>query len=286
MTASISVVLAARDDTPELHRNIESLTRQCAAVGGELLVADGSAQGLPVAGAVRLPGADVFTLRCAAIAAARGDVVAITEDHCLVAGDWCAAHLDAHRRHPAALAIGGLVANGSVGAPIDRANFLVTFAPFMAPAPAFQPRRCGPVVNLSFVREALPLADLVPGFVELAWLPHLHRTGRLRLDPAIVATHVQSHGNFGTLMVHHHNGRSSAGLGPARPLRLAALARVARAPRRVAELLRETFAETRRRGQHIGPGATLGVVAIVLAHVSGDIAGCLLGPGKSPQRLA
>lgn len=282
---SISVVLAADADSPLLRRNIASLWRQCGQVGGEVLLADGSADGLAIPHAVHLPGAGVFALRCAAAQRACGWVVAFTEDHCLVAEDWCERVLDAHRRHGDRAAIGGAVSNGSTASAIDRANFLLTFAPFLAPLPRRHPTRTGPIPNVSIKREVLDAHELHPGFVELELLPHLHRVGHLLLDDRVRAEHVQSLGARGAIASHFHNGRSSSSL-PARRRPAAQIARgVARTPVLAWRIAREACREVRERGLRIGRRAGAAVFVLACSHAAGELTGLLAGPGSSPERV-
>ena len=97
----LSIVFAATHDSPALHTAVTRHLEQLAQVDGELLVADGSPDGLPeeIPVAVQIPGADVFELRAAAVGIARGWLVAITEDHCVPEPDWYSAMLRAHEEH-------------------------------------------------------------------------------------------------------------------------------------------------------------------------------------------
>ena len=82
------------------------------AAGAEIVVADGSARrtadGDEVGPAVRwikAEGASVFELFAIALRAARGDVVALTEDHAIPRPGWIPAVLRAHAEHPEAAAM-------------------------------------------------------------------------------------------------------------------------------------------------------------------------------------
>jgi hypothetical protein len=76
---------------------LDSLHAQAQKIGAEVLVADCSGSALPDDHGLRypevtwlkLPGASVFQARATAMSQARGQVVAITEDHCRVHLDWC-----------------------------------------------------------------------------------------------------------------------------------------------------------------------------------------------------
>ena len=192
---SLSIVFAATHDSPALHIAVTRHLEQLAQVDGELLVADGSPDGLPEAipVAVHIPGADVFELRAAATELARGWVVAVTEDHCVPEPDWYSAMLRAHEEHPDTAAVGGTTLNGSRERALDWANFLVTFATFLPPLPLRHPTRSSPPVNISIKRESLSEFELVPGRLEMEIIPNMYRVGQLVLDERVRVTHIQSH---------------------------------------------------------------------------------------------
>jgi len=118
---SLSVVLATIEPWPDLARCLAVLEPQVAAVGGEIIVGDGHGAALDAAMVaasdrlswVRIPGASVFELRARAVEAARGEFIALTEDHCIVGADWCAQILEAFRLNPDAMGVTGPVLNGS-----------------------------------------------------------------------------------------------------------------------------------------------------------------------------
>ena len=134
----LSVVIATSQPWPEMRGVLDSVYVQTRALGAELIVVDGHGQGLcedhGYAGVrwLRRPGNTVFQLRAIGLAEARGEVVAVTEDHCRVAPDWCEQVLRAHRENPHAAVIGGVVDNGAVDSLWDRASFsspAVSFCP-------------------------------------------------------------------------------------------------------------------------------------------------------------
>lgn len=215
----LSVVVATTHPGPALSACLARLHEQREATGAELVIVDGSPEQDAVHGAladdatvVREPGGDVLRLRELGARAATGRVIAFTEDHCVPADGWCVAILAAHAAHPHTAAVAGATRNGSREALVDRANFLVTFAPVLPPLGSAPGRRVPPPNNLSIKAESLAEYELIPGLLELEIVPHLARVGHLVLDDRIVVSHVQSHGRLGSVTVHFHNGRSSAGL--------------------------------------------------------------------------
>lgn len=131
-TPPLSVVVPTKDPWPGLKDCLDALLDQVSETGAELIVVYGSGGGLPADEAspyrrvklVRAPGESVFDLRVRGVDASRGDLLAVTEDHCVVNGDWCAEIIEAHRRHPDAAAIAGAIENGSTERFMDWANFL------------------------------------------------------------------------------------------------------------------------------------------------------------------
>jgi hypothetical protein len=89
--------------------------------------------------------------RAAGLAAARGEIVALTEDHARPDPDWCAAIARAHRRPCAA--IGGAIEN-AVDRPLHWAVYFCDFGRYQGPLPP-GPSDCASDVNVSYKRAAL-----------------------------------------------------------------------------------------------------------------------------------
>lgn len=113
---AMSVVVASHKGRPSLDACLASLLPQCARAGVELIVATGAdaatrralERAFPAARFVAAPlGADVPRLRGAGLAAARGELVAQTEDHCVAAEGWVDA-LMAHATADADVVGGGM----------------------------------------------------------------------------------------------------------------------------------------------------------------------------------
>src|SRR5688500_14041461 len=115
-----SVVVGTIQGWPDITPALRSLELAAERVGGEVIVVDGSGKVSPrpdvlaaVTRWVSAPGASVFQCRYQGYRLARGDVVAITEDHCLARADWADRMIASHREHPGAAAIGGRVGNAA-----------------------------------------------------------------------------------------------------------------------------------------------------------------------------
>jgi len=220
---AISVIVATIGPWSEARTCLDRLAPQVASAGAELILADGTPDGSgapPPAerdrydGLVTLaaPGSSVFALRAKAARQAAGPILAFTEDHCEVAPDWLDRLVHAHRDHPDRDMVSGCITNGSSDGLVDWANFLMTFAEFLPPAPARPLRRIPPMSNSSFRRRVLLGGDLPEGWLELVLAPTLVHERRMHFDDAITVGHVQPVGLGRAWASHFHNGRSSAGL--------------------------------------------------------------------------
>ena len=290
----LSIVLAVTHPWPAARACLELLADQRLSTGAEIVVADSTGRALPdplpdcLRGVqtVVVPGASVFELRARATEAAKGSIIAWTEDHCQPTSNWCERILQSHVERPDALVIGGAVQNGSTTTRMDWANFLCTFGPFLPPFGERPIGRMPAVANLSFKRSALPPERLRPGSVELLINPRLWACGKIQFDDSIVVRHIQSWGFWGTPVAHFHNGRSTTGLVVKQitlPRRLARLCVCFALP---AEILR-TAARPLIGKPKIPVLRCLPLMAgLAIAHSAGEFTGLLLkGPGDSPLRL-
>ena len=225
-------------------------------------------------------GASVFVLRRDALLAARGPIVAMTEDHCQVASDWCEQVLKAHTTHPELDGVGGSVDNGSRERLIDWANFLITFVPFMEPFVVDRGTRLPTPANVSYKRRVIP-ESLDVGQLEVGIPLELDRRRALGVDPSVRVTHVQSHGFLGSFAAHFHNGRATTGLASTKSWK--------GLWRSFAEMVGASVRGVWRRRDGLPRRALLSlplVVALALSHLFGSAIGLLRGPGCSPHRLS
>jgi hypothetical protein len=193
----LSVVIATRSGCEALSPVLDSLLEQVRAVGGEVVVASGSAGAASPPRPVRwiaVGDNDLFRLRSIALLATRGAVVAIGEDHAYPRPDWCHAILRAHVEHPDALAVAGCLVNRTDQTTVGRANFLWYGAPYSPPMPTLPPERPPPCSILSFKRVALERLDERLGTFEAEILPGLFDDGSIVADDRIVVDHDQDRG--------------------------------------------------------------------------------------------
>jgi hypothetical protein len=288
----LSVIVTCTQSWPDVRGCLERLLPQAQSGDVEIIVADGSEGGLdPSAAAdvtwLRFPGRGPHELRFLALSEARGEVIAITEDHCDVAPDWCEQVLDAHAWRPEAVAIMGPVTNGAARRFMDRANFLIVHGQNV-PEHAGRPHDWFPPSgsNASYKRgQVLPMIRQ-PGDLELVVVPQLWAEGRMALDENVVVAHSQSMSAARHVANHFHSARSHAGLVARRgvPRSRRALARDAVslpgvALRAVRDVGRET-PQYQREIRRLLPAMTV----LALAATAGYLAG-IAGPGTSLRRL-
>jgi len=281
----LSVVVATVHPWPELAVCLDALVAQVRETQSELIVADGDGQGIredvvaahPGITWLKEPGGSVFRLRALGVRAAKGAIIATTEDHCVVRPEWCTRILEAHEQHPEAVAVAGSVVNGSQDRLIDWANFLHTFGSFISPIDQHQRERCPTNSNISYKRHVFEEALSEDGWMETCLNPKLFREGRFIFDDRIVVAHTQSHGFLGTFRAHFHNGRATTGL---RHARLSTW----QSPWR---LLHSALKTVRgKRHVYMTVAACLPLLALLsCCHAAGELVGILAGPGKSPERL-
>ncbi len=291
----LSVIVATTEPWPEARACLEALDAEVDAAGGEVVLADGHGAGGPPAGfALRSPlrsagraGASVFELRSLALEQAEGEVVAITEDHCVAQPGWARAVLDAHAARPDADAVAGPVVNGSPDRLIDWANFLSTFAEFLPPVERRPGFRVPPGSNISYKRRVLPTGRAATGWLEYDLAHRLLREGRLEFDDHPRVAHVQEHGLIGTPLAFFHNGRTTVGLNQERPRRRA-LARALLERRRLPGVLvnQTRMALACKPALPRRARASMPLVALLAcAYTAGECAALVAGPGRSPAKL-
>jgi len=293
----LSIVIATTKPWPEICACLDSLLNQANAVGAEIFVADGNGRGLSEGeresydGVIWLKelGASVFALRKLAMCQARGEIIAITEDHCRVAPNWCEQIIQAHKDYPDAAAIGGIVDNGASTSLIDWANFFLVFAPFVSPIKNGPCERICLQANISYKRRVVSRMASQLGVMEMLFTRQLREEGdTLIADDRLVVSHVQSHGFWGTFAAHFHNGRSIAGF---RLEHLGSIERILRLfstailpPYLLWSTLRALVSKQRFLRQVF---ASLPLLAfLVCCHAAGEFVGYIAGPGQSPKRLA
>lgn len=290
----LSVIVGTRQGWPAVRLVLDALRDQIASVGGEVVVVDGS--GKPAPGAeesgeqvrwVSRPGESVFELREAAWREVRGEIIAITEDHCEPRPDWCAQILRAHAEHPDAVAIGGAVDNGTRERLLDWAAFLMTQSPFMAPFDD-DVRVAAGAANSSYKRAGLEASGVRPAGAEdpLRFLALRPQAGDSVVnDDQIVVDHHQSMGFGPTSVVEFHNGRSIAGYRRSQMGR-GDWARVGGASvLPLYRTLRSVRMSARKGRRNEALRSLPWQVWLQYCNSAGELVGYMTGPGRSPNEL-
>jgi Glycosyl transferase family 2 len=293
----LSVIVPTRGEWPAIRPVIDALGAQLLDEGAELVVVDGTEQGDALDDGVAIPpelvrvipspGSDVFELRALGISEARGEIVAMTEDHCVPAHDYVAKILASHQQH-SELAVAGAVVNGSTSRFIDRVNFLLVHARNLPPrhdppGPGWIPTPS----NVSYKRAAVPAERPDRGWLETVQNVALLQANEVAVDDRIVVAHVQSTGRLGTFRNHFLAGKSMGGLGRAAIGGRAAQLRWASswAVAIPGQLVRPVWAlrtRSARDRRDVLTSLPL-VVAVSIADAVGFTCGVLAGAGRSPD---
>lgn len=293
----LSIVVGTTEGWPYVKQLMERLGPEVAEVGGEVIVADGS-DAPPPPRARTSPGMrwlkreekTVFRLFAAGLREARGEIVAMTEDHALPRPGWVKAILRAHAEHPEAAAIGGAIENGSPESLLDWASYFITQGPHMAPLGDREVPMTTNEADVSFKRRSIEGFDDNDGLGFMAIL-HLRRLAEkgavLRVDDRMVVDHFQSIGMRDTSAIHFHNGRSIAGFRRRRGMSSEDWVRTAVAMAlpawRTARALRVGWAKGRKRRELLASAP----LALWLEYCQGvgHLVGYATGPGDSPKYL-
>jgi hypothetical protein len=292
----LSVMFATIRGWPAAHLPIDALREQVAAVGGEIIVMDGSGQPAPDASDVgpdvtwiSRPGRSVFQLRAEGYDHCRGQVVAVTEDHVAPDADWCERILAAHAAHPEAIAIGGAVANGTTRHLMDWAAFLMTQAASMSPLRNGPAERIAGAATVTYKHVAIARRPShgTLGAIELFDTAGLRRDGEILLnDDTIRVSHHQCMDLAANASIEFHNGRTIAGFRRGSMTRgdwLRILGFPILPVYRAARTVRIAWGKQVRRSTVV---AALPMLLLFhYAQASGEMIGYAVGTGSSPRKL-
>jgi hypothetical protein len=288
-------MLATIRGWPASHVPIDSLRDQVAAVGGEVIVMDGSGMPPPDRDAVgpdvtwiSRPGWSVFQLRAEGYDHCRGGIVAVTEDHVEPDVDWCERILAAHAARPDAIAISGAVDNGTRVHVVDWASFIITQVHAVPPFSSDPTDRISGATGTykGAILERRPAnGDL--GTIEWLDLTALCRPGDVLLnDDTIRVIHHQCMGIAATSAVEFHNGRTIAGF-HRRSMSRGDWARIVGFP--ILPLYRAARTFRIAWGRRIPRKAVVASLPLQVmlhyAQASGEMVGYAAGAGSSPARL-
>ncbi len=289
----ISIVVPARLARETIAATIQALLEQCAGLESEVIAVvsrEDTATGDVLRGLAGDPRVRLIEmegprsapeLRGEGIRAARGRLVAITEDHCLFCRGWVQGFLETHEAREVA-AVGGPVENGCAGGPLDWAIYFSRYLGAMPPVGRGVVTAL-PGNNACYRREVLErFAHLyAQGFWEHDFNAELVSSGYLLWrEPDLTVTHHKPYRYWSYLALRWRHarcfgGQRRGGLVPAlaAPLLPALLAwRAVRAIR-----------ARQRRGRELA----MAFLPLLLCYVVwswGELAGRLFGPGDSCSR--
>lgn len=178
--ASVSVVVTSIRSPSLLEASLEALLPQCVDRGAEVIVARADSPAELADLARRFPnvrvaaapaGSDIPRLRGTGMLLAAGDLVAVTEDHCLVQPGWLEALATAARD---ADVVGGSVGNARSARAVDRAAYYSEYGFFSwtrPPDAAGTPALTG--ANVAYARTVT--AEVARWALDGAWESVVHQ---------------------------------------------------------------------------------------------------------------
>src|SRR5713226_10777479 len=218
----ISVVIASVNGPNCTDECLEALEKQTLKGQAEVIVVDCCGDGVaqlirqkyPQTRLIRFAERKTIPeLRAIGMKNARGDIIVITEDHCLAEPHWYERMLAAHQEHYGA--IGGAVENDvSIKRVVDWAVYFCEYSKYLNPVPAGEVADI-PGNNTSYRREFLDYLGgaLETGLWENFLNAKLQEHGvKLFSDPSIVVYHRKCFGFRYFLSQRYHYARSFAGM--------------------------------------------------------------------------
>jgi glycosyltransferase involved in cell wall biosynthesis len=293
----VSVIVPSATGLPVVAECLESLLSQEGSTRAEILVLDRCGeetravlrsqfpeiQLIPVEGCPSIP-----ALRALGIERAKGQIIALLEDHCIVQPGWLRALEQAY--DAGYRAIGGPIENGCVDRAVDWAAFFCEYARFCAPAPRGSVREI-PGNNAAFDRRLFEQLqpELRAGAWEPVWLARMRERQVIFYSaPEMAVVHKLSfrYGNF--LTQRYHYSRSFAGMrlcGAPWWKRVAYAGATVLLPGLLLGRLAVTMAGKRRHWMRFLYSLPV-LLTFLASWAVGEGVGALLGPGRSLQRVA
>ena len=290
----ISIVVPVRLARETIGPTLEALLAQCGDLGAEVIAvvsrADPSVAALeglsdPRLRVIQLDGSrSVPQLRAEGIRAARGRLVAITEDHCLFSPGWVHGLIEAHAEREVA-AVGGPVENGRCGGPIDWAIYFSRYLVWMPPLAAGAVTAL-PGNNACYRRDVLGSCRelYAHGFWEHDFNREITARGlKMWMAPGLVVTHNKPYRFFPYVALRYRHARCFGGMLAARLSPAKRLRRIVLSPLiPLALLARANTAVTqKKRRQREFLLALPALLVFYLVWFWGELVGYVVGPGET-----
>lgn len=294
----VSVVIASVNGPPSILECLEALTAQETDVPFEVLVVDRCGEAVrrelrerfpqsKITVVPEAPGKSIPRLRAIGTARARGRLIAILEDHCMVPPGWIEAIRDLHES--GCLVMGGPVENGAVDRVIDWAVFFCEYASFMPPLPEGE---TGSVAGSSAIYDREAFEAVGAESMDEVWEFFIH--GRMKelgitfhSDPRLQVLHKKEFGFRYFMSQRYHYSRSFAGMRMEDEPTWKRLAYAAATPLLPPLILwriaRTVLPKRRRRKEFLLAIPHLSI--FMASYAWGETVGALLGPGDSLRRV-
>ena len=220
---TISVVIASVNGLPSIVECLDCLSQQEGNIGYEVLVMDRCDAKTRQEIRRRFPQPEIHLieeaghpsipkLRALGIAQARGQLIAILEDHCNVPPAWFRTII--RLREAGHEVMSGPVENAAVDRIVDWAVFFCEYARFMPPIPA---GTVDEIAGNCAIYSRKVLDRVGPELRDEVWEPFLHaRMKEMRIpfycDPALTVAHKKEFGFWYFLSQRYHYSRSFAGM--------------------------------------------------------------------------
>jgi glycosyltransferase involved in cell wall biosynthesis len=221
MIPQLSIVIASINSSSYLVECLKALRQQVGNISSEVIIADCVGTAVTDLVAAEYPKVKliafsefrtVAVLRATAILAARGEIIAITEDHCIPPPNWYESIWQAHLKYPA-VAIGGTVDNGAIDSLLDWAVFFCEYGRFMSPASSGIVHDL-PAPNVSYKHSALIAiqAQLKQGYRETFIHEYLESQGEILWSEPTISTIHKKHFTIADFLTErYHYSRAFAG---------------------------------------------------------------------------
>jgi len=289
---SLSVIIPSVNGLPFIDECLSAQQRQKGNVRAEVIVADRCKNGTAEHIRKKFPHVKVLEfsdpvsipeLRAMAMSHTKGDIIAITEDHCIAQEDWYLEILKAHESGYEV--VGGAVENGSTQRLIDWAVYFCEYSNMMLPiAHGVTDGIAGN--NASYKREVLERVSqsIKRNFWEFFLHQELQKMGVKFLSvPTIVVFHKREFGFRYFLAQRFHYSRSFASMRQTRISGLKYILLIFSTPLLPGlmfyRITRQILSKKRHYKEFLFSFPFL--TAFLLSYAAGELVGYLFGPGNS-----